>query len=390
MMPAAPDPGLLAQADALVRQGDLPGGAGVLEQALSGGGGAPAHWLQLAGLRRAMRQPRRALDAVQQALALAPLDFLALVLRASLLEQMGDDHCGQAWDEALAQRPSGDLGATLTPVVTAGEKVRDAWLRQREDMMRNAIRAQETAADGDTLWRMNRFRDNILHKTKVFHSEPTHFHYPGLVEREFHPREHFPWLSDLEAATDAIREEMRTAMASERSELLPYIQYQDHEALAQWRPLNRNRDWTAIHLLRQGQAVAQNAGQCPVTMELLGRLSQPDIAGASPNAMFSLLAPNTAIPPHVGVNNARLVCHLPLVVPDGCWFRVGAETRFWREGEAFVFDDTIEHEAMNPSDRLRVVLIFDVWHPGLTELEQSAVSAVIATEVVDAPRRSDL
>jgi aspartyl/asparaginyl beta-hydroxylase (cupin superfamily) len=92
----------------------------------------------------------------------------------------------------------------------------------------------------------------------------------------------------------------------------------------------------------------------------------------------------------VGVNNARLVCHLPLVVPDGCWFRVGAETRFWREGEAFVFDDTIEHEAMNPSDRLRVVLIFDVWHPGLTELEQSAVSAVIATEVVDAPRRSDL
>lgn len=390
MMPAAPDPGLLAQADALVRQGDLPGGAGVLEQALSGGGGAPAHWLQLAGLRRAMRQPRRALDAVQQALALAPLDFLALVLRASLLEQMGDDHCGQAWDEALAQRPSGDLGATLTPVVTAGEKVRDAWLSQREDMMRNAIRAQETVADGDTLWRMNRFRDNILHKTKVFHSEPTHFHYPGLVEREFHPREHFPWLSDLEAATDAIREEMRTAMASERSELLPYIQYQDHEALAQWRPLNRNRDWTAIHLLRQGQAVAQNAGQCPVTMELLGRLPQPDIAGASPNAMFSLLAPNTAIPPHVGVNNARLVCHLPLVVPDGCWFRVGAETRLWREGEAFVFDDTIEHEAMNPSDRLRVVLIFDVWHPGLTELEQSAVSAMIATEVVDAPRRSDL
>jgi aspartyl/asparaginyl beta-hydroxylase (cupin superfamily) len=154
----------------------------------------------------------------------------------------------------------------------------------------------ETAADGDTLWRMNRFRDNILHKTKVFHSEPTHFHYPGLVEREFHPREHFPWLSDLEAATDAIREEMRATMASERSELLPYIQYQDHEALAQWRPLNRNRDWTAIHLLRQGQAVAQNAGQCPVTMELLGRLPQPDIAGASPNAMFSLLAPNTAIP----------------------------------------------------------------------------------------------
>ncbi|KAJ8136032.1 hypothetical protein OY671_010755, partial [Metschnikowia pulcherrima] len=148
-------------------------------------------------------------------------------------------------------------------------------------------------------------------------------------------------------------------------------------------------DWTAIHSLRQGQAVAQNAGQCPVTMESSGRSPQPDIAGASPNAMFSLSAPNTAIPPHVGVNNARLVCHSPSVVPDGCWFRVGAETRFWREGEAFVFGDRIEHEAMNPSDRSRVVSIFDVWHPGLTESEQSAVSAVIATEEVDAPRRSD-
>ena len=83
-------------------------------------------------------------------------------------------------------------------------------------------------------------------------------------------------------------------------------------------------------------------------------------------------------PAHVGVDNTRLVCHLPLVVPPGCWFRVGAETREWREGEAFAFDDTIEHEAMNPTDVLRIVLIFDVWHPGLAEAERAAVAATIA------------
>ncbi|OYW21010.1 MAG: hypothetical protein B7Z43_11800 [Sphingomonas sp. 12-62-6] len=97
--------------------------------------------------------------------------------------------------------------------------------------------------------------------------------------------------------------------------------------------------------------------------------------------MFSLLAPGTAIPPHVGVNNARLVCHLPLVVPDGCWFRVGAETRFWQRGEAFVFDDTIEHEALNPSDQLRIVFIFDVWHPDLSAVERDAVAALIAADL---------
>jgi aspartyl/asparaginyl beta-hydroxylase (cupin superfamily) len=96
--------------------------------------------------------------------------------------------------------------------------------------------------------------------------------------------------------------------------------------------------------------------------------------------MFSLLAPHTAIPPHVGINNTRLVCHLPLVVPEGCWFRVGAETREWQEGTAFVFDDTIEHEARNPTDQQRVVFIFDVWHPDLSEVERQAVTALLESE----------
>jgi aspartyl/asparaginyl beta-hydroxylase (cupin superfamily) len=82
----------------------------------------------------------------------------------------------------------------------------------------------------------------------------------------------------------------------------------------------------------------------------------------------------------VGISNTRLVCHLPLVVPQGCWFRVGAETRFWKRGEAFVFDDTIEHEALNPSDQLRVVFIFDVWHPDLSPTERDAVAALIGSQ----------
>jgi aspartyl/asparaginyl beta-hydroxylase (cupin superfamily) len=233
-------------------------------------------------------------------------------------------------------------------------------------------------ANADEAQRIARFRSNFLRKTRPYHSEPTHFHFPGLVEREYHPRYHFPWLAELEAATPKIREEMQAVMHSERAELEPYIQYQPHEALAQWLPLNNNRDWTAIHLRNHGIPVERNAVQCPVTVELLSRFHQPVIPGASPNAMFSLLAPHTAIPPHVGVSNARLVCHLPLIVPEGCWFRVGEETRLWREGEAFVFDDTIMHEAANPSDQLRVVLIFDVWHPDLSPVEQTAIAAMIA------------
>ncbi len=93
--------------------------------------------------------------------------------------------------------------------------------------------------------------------------------------------------------------------------------------------------------------------------------------------MFSMLAPHTHIPPHNGIANTRLVCHLPLIVPPGCWFRVGKETRAWQLGQAWVFDDTIEHEAMNPSDSLRVILIIDCWHPDLSKHDRADIAAVI-------------
>jgi Aspartyl/asparaginyl beta-hydroxylase and related dioxygenases len=374
----------IADVDRLVASGHLPAAAQMLEELLEAGhaavAGDAAQWLKLAGLRRALRQPRRALDAVHSALVVAPLDFMALVMRAGLLERLNDPAAGAAWGEALAQKPEGPLAPPLAAAVSAGEAYHASWMEARDDRLAQAAATACGDADEDQAWRIARFRSNILRKTRVYHSQPTHFHYPGLVEREFHPRSTTPWLAELEEGFEDIRREMRALVGSGRAELEPYIQYEDREALAQWQPLNNNADWSAIHLLKQGIPVEGNAAMAPRTMELLSRVPQPRVPGASPNAMFSLLAPRTAIPPHVGVDNTRLVCHLPLVVPEGCWFRVGAETRFWREGEAFAFDDTMEHEALNPSGSLRIVLIFDAWHPGLSEPERKAVAAMIASE----------
>jgi aspartyl/asparaginyl beta-hydroxylase (cupin superfamily) len=370
----------LAAADAAVQAGNLAEAAALIEAALVDEDLGTTVWLRLAGLRRALRQPRRALDAVHKALAHAPFDFVALSMRAGLLEKLEPERAGEAWAEALAQRPEGELPHGMAASVAQGELLRDQWLVRRADHHAAVTADSEAGADPDVAWKIARFRSNVLRQTRVWHSEPTHYHFPGLIEREYHPRARFPWLAELEAATALIRAEMQAAIVSTRAELAPYIEYGDHEALEQWRPLNHNSDWTAVHLLRKGEVVGANAALCAKTMALLARLPQPHIPGASPNAMFSLLAPRTAIPPHVGVNNARLVCHLPLVVPEGCWFRVGGETRPWREGEAFVFDDTVEHEAMNPSDLLRVVLIFDVWHPDLGQAEQDAIAAVIAAD----------
>jgi aspartyl/asparaginyl beta-hydroxylase (cupin superfamily) len=72
--------------------------------------------------------------------------------------------------------------------------------------------------------------------------------------------------------------------------------------------------------------------------------------------------------------------HLPLIVPPDCSFRVGGETREWVPGKAWVFDDTVEHEAWNRSDAPRAILIFDIWNPFLTVAERDLVRA--ATDVV--------
>jgi aspartyl/asparaginyl beta-hydroxylase (cupin superfamily) len=375
---------LLAEADRALAAQDFARAAALFEEAARGGDD-PSVLLRLAGAYRACGRPRVALDAVHRALALAPLDFTALMLRASLLDRIGDPGAGEAWGHAIAQKPADALPLQLAAVLAEGERRHAAWLDAKEARWTERMAAAEARADPEARARIARFRNNALRRTRPYHSEPTHFHFPGLSEREFHPRSLFPWLETLESATDVLAAELDAAMSAERAELVPYVQYAAHQPLDQWRDLNHNPDWTAIHLLRGGRRIEANARHCPQTLALLEGLDQPAIPGASPNAMFSLLAPGTAIPPHVGYNNARLVCHLPLIVPDGCWFRVGAEMRDWRRGEAFVFDDTIEHEAMNPSDRLRVVFIFDVWHPDLGPAEREAVAALIGSDAGDLP-----
>jgi aspartyl/asparaginyl beta-hydroxylase (cupin superfamily) len=129
---------------------------------------------------------------------------------------------------------------------------------------------------------------------------------------------------------------------------------------------------------KAGEPVAENLARCPKTAKALEAWPQCRLEGTGPTAVFSILDAKTRIPPHVGVNNARLIVHLPLIVPPGCGFRVGAETRSWKPGEAFVFDDTIEHEAWNDSDQPRAVLILDTWNPALSEPEREMITELTA------------
>ena len=125
-----------------------------------------------------------------------------------------------------------------------------------------------------------------------------------------------------------------------------------------------------------------NAARCPKTMEALREVPLAHVANRSPSILFSLLKPGARIPPHNGLVNTRSICHLPLIVPGQCTFRVGNSVRDWAEGRAWLFDDTIEHEAWNRTDQTRVILLFDVWRPELSDEERALVTALF--EAIDA------
>lgn len=363
-------------ADRAAAGGDYATARLMLERAVQSGGADAALWMKLSAMRKSAGDVRGALDALDRGLALEPLDFSALLYRAVLLETLGDPQAGEAFGQALAVAPEADqLPASLNATVAHARSRWAAFQQSREAQLSQAVPAGLDTAEAK---QAERFISNISRRTHHYHQEPTTFHYPGMPEIEFHDRSGFPQLALLESAAGDIRAEFDALIAAEAADMVPYIQYPDRVPLRQWKELNKSRDWTAIHLLQNGREVDANARHCPRTMEVLARLDQPQVPGASPNAMFSLLAPRTRIPPHTGVANTRLVCHLPLIVPPGCGFRVGATTRQWTVGEAFVFDDTIEHEAWNDSDELRVVFICDLWPPALGQTQRQTVAAIIA------------
>jgi len=205
---------------------------------------------------------------------------------------------------------------------------------------------------------------------------PSFLYFPGLSTKPFYERSEIPESRVLEAAAPAVLADY-SALLAQAADFSPYVQAPAHQDPQQWRDLNNSPAWSAYHLYRNSERVAEAYEACPETARVVESLPLARIAGHAPEVFFSVLNPGTHIPPHFGLGNYKLAVHLPLVLPGDCAIRVGNETRSWEEGKCLIFDDSFQHEAWNRSGQPRVVLILDVWHPELYEHEREAISAVI-------------
>ena len=327
-----------------------------------------------------MRDVEGAFAALREALAIDNRNFPALLMQATLLDKLGRaKDAAVAYGIALVQAPpDAELDAPTRQAVARAREVHANHVGELARHVREHVGDARDALSGAQKKRLESFIDTTLRTRKRYRQEPMEYAYPGLPDIEFYERDEFPWLAEFEAATAVIQGELARILVEDEAGFSPYIHYDDHQPLDQWRELNKSPRWSAFHFYDKGREIAERCARAPGTMAAVRRLPQPMVDLRSPTAMFSVLKPKTRIPPHTGIANFRLVVHLPLVLPGHCGFRVGGETREWRMGEAWVFDDTIEHEAWNDSDETRIILICDIWSPRLAPEERAAIRAVIA------------
>jgi aspartyl/asparaginyl beta-hydroxylase (cupin superfamily) len=227
-----------------------------------------------------------------------------------------------------------------------------------------------------------RFRhamDLAAGRRRLYLQEPTAFTYPGLPHIQFYDPSLFSWAAGVEAASDLIKAELQELKSQNASEFRAYIKTdQGSGPLGGNKALINNDDWSILPLCENGWLSPKMIERCPHTWRAILEAPIPRISGWGPTVVFSMLKAGARIAPHTGMFNTRLICHLPLIVPTGCRFRVGNEVREWEEGKLMIFDDTIEHEAWNEGPDDRIVLIFDIWRPELTDQERYELTALFS------------
>lgn len=172
----------------------------------------------------------------------------------------------------------------------------------------------------------------------------------------------FPFLKSLEDSWEDVLEELNNLLYNEVENEKSYFQSWHEVEIYEGR-------WDVYGLYAFGEKLKSNCERCPKTTSLIESIPGLTTAG------FSALAPETHIRPHVGYSDDVLRCHLGLITPKPlpdydrratgiltaktCGLRVDDDFYYWEEGKAFVFDDTIRHEAWNWGDRTRFILLID-------------------------------
>lgn len=117
--------------------------------------------------------------------------------------------------------------------------------------------------------------------------------------------------------------------------------------------------WSKFYLTWYGHTLESAKKHCPRTVEIVSKVKSVN------GTMLSVLPPGGKLTRHLDPVAVSLRCHLGLQTPnsDDCYINVDGHTLSWRDGEAFLFDETYLHYVNNNTDQWRLILMCDVQRP---------------------------
>ncbi len=182
---------------------------------------------------------------------------------------------------------------------------------------------------------------------------PSMSRYPGLPSQPWYDAAALPAAVALERAAPQIIAEFRQL---DPSAFVPEAE-----------PIARSGSWDVFLLYERGRRHDERCRLFPTVTAILEQ--QRTIRTLAGLVYFSRLAPHSRVAPHRGPTNMRVRAHLGIEIPPECGIRVGEVSTTWHTGTCIVFDDSFPHDVWNESDRERIVLVVDLWHPDLSDDE---------------------
>ena len=232
------------------------------------------------------------------------------------------------------------------------EQLRDIYVEM------DALPTIQTGKAALGLHSMFELANRPVHKIPSAYTHPMQYPpymIPGVPARPFYEAAEFEWAQVLEREYPVIKKELTNILGESGAGFKGYMSEANF----------RHQGWNTFNFFFGGKKFEENCERCPETTRILESLPRFE----KDHIMFSSLNPHTKIPRHTGPMNGILRGHLGMVVPQGCYIRVGPDERTWEEGKMLVFDDSFEHEVWNHSEFVRIVLFMNFWHPCFSDQE---------------------
>lgn len=218
--------------------------------------------------------------------------------------------------------------------------------------------------------------------------------YPSLRSTAVCSRANHPaWCRRLEQYSATILDECQTLWKDSWQDL-PRVgegQHRQGAGAHDGSVVNAEGDWREVVLF--GAGAQHTANVAPQTRRFL-QTHCPDAGSLAEQGggevIISILAPHTHISPHCASTNLRWTAHLGLQIPKTgrVKIRIADQWNEWKEGQVLVFDDSYEHEVVNTSDEVRVVLLLRFWNPHLSEGQRSlAIAQALEWKTQEQERR---